>query len=233
MLVTAVLYIARLNKIRSLLADIEQQFSLLVWTQMFSFSELRASTNCSTSGLGLSPTKGFTAKNAVKKDVIWLLRDVFDRERSGLHTDRSNDSNNYIPVARVKSLRKSPLLRFMLHTSNDRFSILIPSIPSIIPTPLTVLTIRAMSNRNSSHVITSYLQSIFYINRPHTMPSLIVYQGKMTAGTYMENENLYVVFPSGIADGALAYVLGTWTKDASGTKNSPLTMVGYPLQTDH
>ncbi|KAH9032148.1 hypothetical protein EDB85DRAFT_2145709 [Lactarius pseudohatsudake] len=60
--------------------------------------------------------------------------------------------------------------------------------------------------------------------------SLIVYQGKMTAGTYMENENLYIVFPSGIKDGALAYVLGTWTKDASGTENSPLTMVGYPLK---
>ncbi|KAH9052224.1 hypothetical protein EDB87DRAFT_1581886 [Lactarius vividus] len=66
------------------------------------------------------------------------------------------------------------------------------------------------------------------------MSSLIVYQGKMTAGTYMENENLYVVFPSGIADGALAYVLGTWTKDASGTKNSPLTMNGeyYHLKVD-
>ncbi|KAH9049287.1 hypothetical protein EDB83DRAFT_2522828 [Lactarius deliciosus] len=62
------------------------------------------------------------------------------------------------------------------------------------------------------------------------MSSLIVYQGKMTAGTYMVDENLYVVFPSGIKDGALAYVLGTWTKDASGTVNSPLTMVGYPLK---
>ncbi|KAH9032146.1 hypothetical protein EDB85DRAFT_2145707 [Lactarius pseudohatsudake] len=62
------------------------------------------------------------------------------------------------------------------------------------------------------------------------MSSLIVYQGKMTAGTYMENENLYIVFPSGIKDGALAYVLGTWTKDASGTENSPLTMIGYPLK---
>ncbi|KAH9175084.1 hypothetical protein EDB89DRAFT_2066866 [Lactarius sanguifluus] len=62
------------------------------------------------------------------------------------------------------------------------------------------------------------------------MSSLIVYQGKMTAGTYMVDENLYVVFPSGIKDGALAYVLGTWTKDASGTVNAPLTMVGYPLK---
>ncbi|KAH9007778.1 hypothetical protein EDB83DRAFT_2532493 [Lactarius deliciosus] len=62
------------------------------------------------------------------------------------------------------------------------------------------------------------------------MSSLIVYQGKMTAGTYMVDENLYVVFPSGIKDGALAYVLGTWTKDASGIVNSPLTMVGYPLK---
>ncbi|KAH8989373.1 hypothetical protein EDB86DRAFT_3081109 [Lactarius hatsudake] len=62
------------------------------------------------------------------------------------------------------------------------------------------------------------------------MSSLIVYQGKMTAGTYMVDENLYIVFPSGIKDGALAYVLGTWTKDASGTVNAPLTMVGYPLK---
>ncbi|KAH9029718.1 hypothetical protein EDB84DRAFT_1579090 [Lactarius hengduanensis] len=60
--------------------------------------------------------------------------------------------------------------------------------------------------------------------------SLIVYQGKMTAGTYMVNENLYLVFPSGIKDGNVAYVLGTWTKDASGTVNAPLTMAGYPVK---
>lgn len=52
----------------------------------------------------------------------------------------------------------------------------------------------------------------------------------MTAGSYMTDENLYIVFPSGIKDGALAYVLGTWTKDAAGTVNAPLTMVGYPLK---
>ncbi|KAH9029712.1 hypothetical protein EDB84DRAFT_223947 [Lactarius hengduanensis] len=80
-----------------------------------------------------------------------------------------------------------------------------------------------------SSLLTSNFKPHLHINRLHTM-SLIVYQGKMTAGTYMVNENLYLVFPSGIKDGNIAYVLGTWTKDASGTVNAPLTMAGYPVK---
>jgi hypothetical protein len=42
----------------------------------------------------------------------------------------------------------------------------------------------------------------------------------------MEDENLYVSFPKGIANGNPAHVLGTWTKDGSGNKKSQLTLVG-------
>jgi len=48
--------------------------------------------------------------------------------------------------------------------------------------------------------------------------SSVIFSGKIYAENYMVNENLYVIFPNGIADGNTAHVLGTWTKDGSGNK---------------
>lgn len=60
------------------------------------------------------------------------------------------------------------------------------------------------------------------------MSSSVVFSGKMTNDKYMADENLYVCFPEGIANGNIAYVLGTWTKTvvpAQGEK-VPFTLVG-------
>ena len=60
--------------------------------------------------------------------------------------------------------------------------------------------------------------------------SSVVFSGKMSAEYYMNNENLYVSFPQGLADGRIGHVLGTWTKDASGNKNAELAMVNYTCE---
>jgi hypothetical protein len=62
------------------------------------------------------------------------------------------------------------------------------------------------------------------------MSSCVIYSGKMTVPNYMDDENLYIVFPSGLGDDNLASVLGTWTVNAEGTENAPLTMVNYPCE---
>ncbi|KAH9059284.1 hypothetical protein EDB87DRAFT_1577629 [Lactarius vividus] len=59
------------------------------------------------------------------------------------------------------------------------------------------------------------------------MSSPIVFGGKMSAVNFMDDENLFVTFPLGMANGNIAHVLGTWTQDASGKKKAPLAMVGY------
>ncbi|KAI9429817.1 hypothetical protein H4582DRAFT_2064667 [Lactarius indigo] len=75
----------------------------------------------------------------------------------------------------------------------------------------------------------------FYINLSRTMGSPgelspVIYYGKLSADYYMDNENLYVSFPTGIANGNTAHVLGTWTEAANGTKKAPLTLVNYTCQ---
>ena|ERR1700761_865523 len=60
------------------------------------------------------------------------------------------------------------------------------------------------------------------------MSSSIVFSGKMTDDKNMIDENLYVCFPQGIADGNIAYVLGTWTWTfvPPDGKKVPLALVG-------
>jgi hypothetical protein len=75
-------------------------------------------------------------------------------------------------------------------------------------------------------LVTGVLQAQLYQLIAYTRTSPIVFSGKMSAVNYMEDENLYVSFPKGIANGNPAHVLGTWTKDGSGNKKSQLTLVG-------
>ena len=60
--------------------------------------------------------------------------------------------------------------------------------------------------------------------------SSVVFSGKMSAEYYMNNENLYVSFPQGLADGRIGHVLGTWTKDASGNEKAQLTLTNYTVK---
>ena len=60
------------------------------------------------------------------------------------------------------------------------------------------------------------------------MSSSVVFSGKMNDNNHMHDENLYVCFPQGIANGNVAYVLGTWTTTVVPPqgKKVPLTLVG-------
>ena len=60
------------------------------------------------------------------------------------------------------------------------------------------------------------------------MSSSVVFSGKLDDNNYMHDENLYVCFPQGIANGNVAYVLGTWTTTVVPPqgKKVPLTLVG-------
>ena len=42
---------------------------------------------------------------------------------------------------------------------------------------------------------------------------------------YMAAENLYVVFPEGLAAGRTAHVLGTWTETANGERKEKLALI--------
>ena len=60
------------------------------------------------------------------------------------------------------------------------------------------------------------------------MSSSVVFSGKMNSSDHMHDENVYVCFPQGIANGNVAYVLGTWTSTVVPPqgKKVPLTLVG-------
>ena len=60
------------------------------------------------------------------------------------------------------------------------------------------------------------------------MSSSVVFSGKMNDNNHMHDENLYVCFPQGIANGNVAYVLGTWTTTVVPPQGKivPLTLDG-------
>ena len=49
----------------------------------------------------------------------------------------------------------------------------------------------------------------------------------MSAEPNMRDENLYVVFPEGLAAGRTAHVLGTWTEDRGGVQRAKLALINY------
>ena len=60
------------------------------------------------------------------------------------------------------------------------------------------------------------------------MSSSVVFSGKMNVINNMRDENLYVCFPQSIANGNVAYVLGTWTTTVVPPQGKivPLTLDG-------
>jgi hypothetical protein len=58
----------------------------------------------------------------------------------------------------------------------------------------------------------------------------VIYGGKMSVDFQMNEENLFVVFPEGLADGRTAHVLGTWTEDIDGEKKKRLALINYTCE---
>ena len=52
----------------------------------------------------------------------------------------------------------------------------------------------------------------------------------MSAKYFMHDENLYVVFPEGLADGRPAHVLGTWTETIDFIKRERFALINYPYK---
>ncbi|KAF8598639.1 hypothetical protein BDV93DRAFT_561145 [Ceratobasidium sp. AG-I] len=67
------------------------------------------------------------------------------------------------------------------------------------------------------------------LNHPKFLSALrlhkAVYLGKLKFDTYSTNENFFLVFPEGLCEGGACYALSTFTFDAGGAQNRPITSI--------